>query len=96
LADNDLPVEEYRITFLDDVAKSAIFKAQFIFTPLVIRLSTRQQTPTISRMVRLPFECRLKDVGSGRYGKVDRVDIPAGYIINEDGRRWGHGSSSET
>lgn len=88
LVDDKIPIDKENLFFLPDDAKDAFYKDQFIFKPLVIRLSSLQRTQSVSADWRLPFENTEKNVGSGGYGVVDKVVILPGYIKNEEGNGY--------
>lgn len=99
--DDDLPVSEDKLLFLDNSAARGLFhKQQYIFKPLVIKLFRKQQPQIVLKEHRLPFEERRKDVGSGGFGTIDKVIIPPGYLKNVDDRTYGeaslHGSLRKT
>lgn len=91
--DDDLPVSEEKLLFLDNSADRArFFKHQYIFKPLIIELFRKQKPQVVLKEQRLPFEERKKDVGSGGFGTIDKVVIPPGYLKNVDGRTYGEAS----
>ena len=86
VTDDGIPFEMDRLTFLDSslALQRAFYEYQFRFKPVVI-----EQRPQVieNKMLRLPFEY-CDDIGSGGFGKVDRVGISPKCIKEESGSTW--------
>jgi hypothetical protein len=80
--DRDMPLfDKSKLRFIDtEPLREHFHKDQFLFTPVRIDIDEdRQTTQTIDPRQRLPFEDISKGVGSGGFGKVDRVAISPKY-----------------
>jgi hypothetical protein len=90
VTDKSFPFEKHQLDFFDPESESALqqhfYDNQFRFKPVVIRVRRRQKAQEIKNInERLPFENRVKSVGSGGYGQVDCVSISPSYIRMADG-----------
>lgn len=80
--DKDMPLfEKKQLKFIDtEPVREHFYTDQFLFTPIRIDIEDdRESTQKIDPRQRLPFEEIKKGVGSGGFGKVDRVSISPKY-----------------
>ena len=72
--DNDLPIDEEKLEFLD-TSSFMFWQQQFAFCPAIILESEYSLIQKIDANRRLPFSGKPVEVGGGAYGRVSQVTI---------------------
>ncbi len=72
--DNDLPIDEKELEFLD-TSSFTFWQQQFAFCPAIILESEYSHIQRIEEDRRLPLSGKPVEVGGGAYGRVSQVTI---------------------
>jgi hypothetical protein len=85
LNDSSLPLEIDQITFFQSPSASAyrrsFYDDQFIFLPVEIKENEYQVIPPRRR---LPFVWKEENIGEGGFGEVSLIEVPSGYLIDQE------------